>query len=79
MFRNLLRFNPAYVFSTWLVRFGINYGIDFLRRQRLKTISLYALLLSPEGQGYFEERTMAELVAGFDRPTGTIKAQLTKA
>lgn len=121
-FRNLATFCPDYAFSTWLFRIGTNTCLDFLRRQRLPTISLHAPLPGPGEKAllldfpdhdptpqeallraethqalrqtvgllppryrklverrYFDEYTLEELAVEFNRPVGTIKAQLFKA
>ena len=39
-FRNLQTFDPARRLSSWLLRIAHNAGIDALRRQRLKTVSI---------------------------------------
>lgn len=42
VFQALPRYNPDYKFSTWIFRIASNAGIDFLRKRRLKTVSLDA-------------------------------------
>jgi len=42
VFQALSRFNSAYRFSTWIFRIASNAGIDFLRKRRIKTVSLDA-------------------------------------
>ncbi len=42
VFQALPRYNPEYKFSTWIFRIASNAGIDFLRKRRLKTVSLDA-------------------------------------
>lgn len=39
-FKNLQQYTPNYAFSTWLFRIASNNAIDFIRRQKLKTISM---------------------------------------
>ncbi|MFL0684737.1 MAG: RNA polymerase sigma factor [Algoriphagus aquaeductus] len=39
-FRNLERFKKDYTFSTWLFRIATNNTIDFIRKKKLKTMSL---------------------------------------
>jgi RNA polymerase sigma-70 factor (ECF subfamily) len=39
-FRSLPNFRPDYAFSTWLFRIATNGGIDFLRKKKLKTLSI---------------------------------------
>lgn len=39
-FKNLHRFKKDYTFSTWLFRISTNNTIDFIRKKKLKTMSL---------------------------------------
>lgn len=39
-FKNLHRFKKDYTFSTWLFRIATNNTIDFIRKKKLKTMSL---------------------------------------
>jgi RNA polymerase sigma factor (sigma-70 family) len=39
-FDNIASYNPDYAFSTWLYRITTNHSIDYLRKKRLKTMSL---------------------------------------
>src|SRR6476620_73010 len=39
-FRNLHKFNPEYAFSTWLFRRATNNCIDFIRKNKIKTMSI---------------------------------------
>jgi RNA polymerase sigma factor (sigma-70 family) len=39
-FKNLHKFKQDYTFSTWLFRIATNNAIDFIRKKRLKTMSL---------------------------------------
>ncbi len=40
-FMNLEKYVPNYAFSTWLFRIASNNVIDFLRKKRIETISIY--------------------------------------
>jgi RNA polymerase sigma factor (sigma-70 family) len=48
-FRNLERFKKDYTFSTWLFRIATNNAIDFIRKKRLKTMSLNNTLSDDSG------------------------------
>ena len=39
-FRKLDSYAPNFAFSTWLFKIATNNGIDFIRRQRMKTLSI---------------------------------------
>ena len=39
-FRKLNQYEPNYAFSTWLYRIASNNAIDFLRKKKLKTLSI---------------------------------------
>jgi RNA polymerase sigma factor (sigma-70 family) len=41
-FMNLNKYVPNFAFSTWLFRIASNNVIDFLRKNRIETVSLYA-------------------------------------
>jgi RNA polymerase sigma factor (sigma-70 family) len=48
-FRNLDRFKKDYTFSTWLFRIATNNAIDFIRKKKLKTMSLNNTLSDDSG------------------------------
>jgi RNA polymerase sigma factor (sigma-70 family) len=48
-FKNLERFKKDYTFSTWLFRIATNNTIDFIRKKRLKTMSLNNTLSDDSG------------------------------
>ncbi|GMQ31197.1 RNA polymerase sigma factor [Algoriphagus confluentis] len=48
-FRNLHRFKKDYTFSTWLFRIATNNTIDFIRKKKLKTMSLNNTLSDDSG------------------------------
>lgn len=39
-FSNLDKYTPEFAFSTWLYRVALNNSIDFIRKKKLKTLSL---------------------------------------
>jgi len=39
-FQRLEQYTPAFAFSTWLFKIGSNHTIDFIRKKRLKALSL---------------------------------------
>ena len=39
VYLNLVKFDMAYRFSTWIIRIATNHSIDFLRKKKLKTVS----------------------------------------
>lgn len=48
-FKNLPNFRPDFAFSTWLFRIATNAGIDFLRKKKLKTLSIDNAFPNEEG------------------------------
>ncbi len=48
-FRNLQKFKKDYTFSTWLFRIATNNAIDFIRKKKLKTMSLNNTLTDDGG------------------------------
>jgi RNA polymerase sigma factor (sigma-70 family) len=48
-FKNLHKFKKDYTFSTWLFRIATNNTIDFIRKKRLKTMSLNNTLTDDGG------------------------------
>ncbi|MFD2202375.1 RNA polymerase sigma factor [Shivajiella indica] len=48
-FRNLHKFKKDYTFSTWLFRIATNNTIDFIRKKKLKTMSLNTTLSDDGG------------------------------
>lgn len=53
-FTSLESYRSEYRFSTWLYRIGANCAIDYLRKQRIKTLSLNAPSETFEGQAEFD-------------------------
>lgn len=48
-FRNLHKFKKDYTFSTWLFRIATNNTIDFIRKKKLKTMSLNSTMSDDSG------------------------------
>lgn len=53
-FTSLKTYRSEYRFSTWLYRIGANCAIDFLRKQRIKTLSLNTPIETRDGQAEFD-------------------------
>lgn len=53
-FNSLGSFNPEYAFSTWLYKIASNNCIDYLRKRRLKTISMDAPVQTNDGEMQME-------------------------
>lgn len=49
-FASLATYRSEYKFSTWLYRIAANAAIDFLRKKRLKTLSLDAPISTADGE-----------------------------
>lgn len=48
-FKSLDNYQPTYAFSTWLFRIATNNGIDFIRKKKLKTMSIDKSFESNDG------------------------------
>lgn len=48
-FKNLHNYQPTFAFSTWLFRIATNNGIDFIRKKKLKTMSIDKSFESDDG------------------------------
>lgn len=53
-FHSLASFNPEYAFSTWLYKIASNNCIDYLRKRRLKTVSMDAPVQTNDGEMQME-------------------------
>ncbi len=53
-FASLETYRSEFRFSTWLYRIGANCAIDYIRKQRIKTLSLNAPQDTGDGQMQFE-------------------------
>ena len=49
-FKNLHKFKKDYTFSTWLFRIATNNAIDFIRKKKLKTLSLNTTFKNDSGE-----------------------------
>jgi RNA polymerase sigma factor (sigma-70 family) len=49
-FDNIYSYNPDFAFSTWLYRITTNHTIDFLRKKRLKTMSIDEPVKTKDGE-----------------------------
>ena len=49
-FGALERYSPEYAFSTWLYRIATNHTIDYIRRRRLRTVSIDAPIQGRDGE-----------------------------
>lgn len=49
-FSSLASYRAEYKFSTWLYRIGANCAIDYIRKQRIRTLSLDAPTETPDGE-----------------------------
>ncbi|MDB5035394.1 MAG: polymerase, sigma-24 subunit, subfamily [Chlorobi bacterium] len=53
-FNSLQSFNTEYAFSTWLYKIASNNCIDYLRKRRLKTVSIDAPVQTHDGEVHME-------------------------
>ena len=70
-FRNLHKFNPEYAFSTWLFRIATNNCIDFIRKNKIKTMSIDSAIKIDNG----DEITIDFRDQGLNPQETTIKNQ----
>lgn len=57
-FKNLKDYSPEYAFSTWLFRIATNNCIDFIRRQKAKTVSLDDTIQTDDGSINYQIKNM---------------------
>ena len=53
-FQSLPSYSTSFAFSTWLYKIATNHTIDFIRKKRLKTISIHQPIETKEGAIDFE-------------------------
>lgn len=51
-FNSLMKFDSKYAFSTWLFRIATNNCIDFIRKKRVKTVSIDTPYSNSDGDTY---------------------------
>lgn len=49
-FDNIHTFDPTYAFSTWLYRIATNHSIDYLRKKKMRTLSIDEPVRSKDGE-----------------------------
>jgi RNA polymerase sigma-70 factor (ECF subfamily) len=75
VFQALPRYNAEYKFSTWIFRIASNAGIDFLRKRRIRTVSMDA---PPPGDGEENAPPREFPASGLD-PFGELRNEERKA
>jgi RNA polymerase sigma-70 factor (ECF subfamily) len=75
VFQALPRYNAEYKFSTWIFRIASNAGIDFLRKRRIRTVSMDA---PPPGDGEEDAAPREFPSAGLD-PYGELRNEERRA
>lgn len=51
-FSNLAKYTPDFAFSTWLYKIALNNCIDFIRKKKIETLSLYETTENDRGESY---------------------------
>ena len=51
-FSNLSKYTPEFAFSTWLYKIALNNSIDFIRKKKVETLSLFELKEGEQGQSF---------------------------
>lgn len=51
-FSNLAKYTPDFAFSTWLYKIALNNCIDFIRKKKIETLSLYDSTENDQGETY---------------------------
>lgn len=78
-FKSLQSFNPEYAFSTWLYKIASNNCIDYLRKRRLKTISMDAPIHTRDGEMQMEIRDESAILPDVPITSAERTAILQKA
>ena len=50
-FSNLRKYTPDFAFSTWLYKIALNNCIDFIRKKKVETLSLFEFSDGEQGEG----------------------------
>ncbi len=75
-FKNLSDYSPQYAFSTWLFRIATNNCIDFIRRQKTKTISLDDSIQTDDG---FVSSQLKNIPSGSSTPEELMMSEQDKS
>lgn len=51
-FSNLSKYTPDFAFSTWLYKIALNNCIDFIRKKKVETLSLFELRENDQGESF---------------------------
>ena len=80
-YRALDRYSPEYAFSTWLYRIATNHTIDYIRKRRLKTVSIDKPIQGRDGefQAEIPDSTYRPDRAIVDDQRGAILAEAIEA
>ena len=54
-FSNLGKYTPDFAFSTWLYKIALNNCIDFIRKKKVETLSLFEFSDGESGEGFRKE------------------------
>lgn len=72
IYKNLERYDPDYSFSTWVIRIAVNHTIDYMRKNKIKTVpieeseyNIHHTAVSPE-QEYLKREDREKLNSAID-------------
>ncbi|MBX7107113.1 MAG: sigma-70 family RNA polymerase sigma factor [Chitinophagales bacterium] len=51
-FSNLSKYTPEFAFSTWLYKIALNNSIDFIRKKKVETLSLFEVNENDQGETF---------------------------